>query len=73
MPAPIDPVIASQLAQLGLLIATRVDNVCSNLDLVKEVWNERAAIREYVGGLPRYKAELYALEDTCVELGIKYR
>jgi hypothetical protein len=71
--SPIDPDIASELASLGMLIATRVSNVCSNLDLVKETWSERAAIREYLGGHPRKVAEHLALVDTCEMLQIKYR
>lgn len=67
-----DDVIKSQLAELGMLIATRVGNVCQNLDLVKEVHSERAAIREYLGGVSRERAEMYALEDTCHVLGIRY-
>ena len=33
-------------------------------DEVVEAWDERAAIREYLGGLPRDEAEQLALEDT---------
>lgn len=31
---------------------------------VLELWNERAAIREYEGGMPRGEAEREALDDV---------
>lgn len=73
MLAPLDPKIASELASLGLMIATRVDDVVDHLELVKETWSERAAIREYLGGQPRWQAESYAVQDVCVMLGIRYK
>jgi len=38
-------------------------------DEVVEVARERAAIREYLGGLPRAEAEKVALEDALDLLG----
>lgn len=35
-----------------------------SIDEVKETWSERAAIREYVGGMSRLEAELAAIKDT---------
>lgn len=35
------------------------------LDDVTEIWNERAAIREYEGGFKRRVAESSALDDTA--------
>lgn len=72
MLAPIDPKVASELASLGLMLATRVSNVVDHMELVKETFAERAAIREYLGGQPRWQAEIWALQDTCVVLGIRY-
>ena len=37
---------------------------------VVEEHSERAAIREYLGGMPRAEAETAALEDTCDVFGI---
>ena len=71
MTAAIDPKVQSQLASLGLHIASAPDNVISSLDLVTETWNERAAIRQYLGNMPRAQAEPLALKDTCEVLGIK--
>lgn len=36
---------------------------------VVEVWTERAAIRQYVGGMLRAEADLRALDDTREVLG----
>ena len=35
-----------------------------NPDHLREVWSERAAIREYLGGLPRAQAEQAAIGDV---------
>lgn len=40
---------------------------------VVEVWTERAAIRQHVGGLPRAEADLRALDDTREVLGAQRR
>jgi len=37
---------------------------------VVEEHAERAAIREYLGGMPREEAEAAAVEDTCDVLGV---
>ena len=37
---------------------------------VVEEHEERAAIREYLGGMSRDEAEIAALEDTCDALGV---
>ncbi len=71
MPVPLDPDIQSSLASLGLHLATRVSNVIEYQELLKETHSERAAIREYLGGMSRREAELYALTDTAEILGIK--
>ena len=34
-----------------------------------EFWNERAAIREFCGGMDRAKAEFLAVRDTRKEFG----
>jgi hypothetical protein len=34
-----------------------------------ELWHERAAIREYDGGLPRDEAEALALGDVALQYG----
>jgi hypothetical protein len=34
------------------------------LETVREMWSERAAIREYDGGYPRAEAERLATEDV---------
>lgn len=40
------------------------------LDRLHEEWSERAAIREYLGGMPRNEAELAAVRDACEVLGL---
>jgi hypothetical protein len=40
------------------------------LDRLLEEWSERAAIREYLGGMPRDEAELAAIRDACDVLGL---
>ena len=39
---------------------------------VVEEHEERSAIREYLGGLPREEAEGAAVEDTCDVLGVSW-
>lgn len=41
------------------------------LDLLLEEWTERAAIREYLGEIPRAEAERLAVVDACEALGIQ--
>ena len=40
------------------------------LDRLLEEWSERAAIREYIGGMSRAQAELAAVRDACEVLGL---
>jgi hypothetical protein len=40
------------------------------LDRLLEEWSERAAIREYLGGMPRDETELAAIHDACDVLGL---
>lgn len=42
-----------------------------NLDLLLEEWAERAAIREYLGEIPRAEAERLAVVDACEALGLQ--
>lgn len=42
-------------------------------DVVRETWSERAAIREYLGGVSRNVAETRALVDTAQVLGLQPR
>ena len=46
-------------------LALIAKNARRPLDEVVEVWNERAAIREYLGGKQRKEAEQLALDDTA--------
>lgn len=64
MIAPLDPDVASHLASLGLHFSRRKDEVTKTLDEAREIWCERAAIREYCGGMTRWHAEQHALADT---------
>lgn len=64
--------IDSELASIALARAERPSNVAPLIAEAKEVWSERAAIREYVGGLPRWKAERYAVQDTGETMGLRY-
>lgn len=66
-----EPEVQSELARLGMILATSPRDVIPKLELVKETWSERAAIREHLGGAPRWRAELDALMDTCALLGIR--
>ncbi len=60
----------SELASLGLdYVATRKDNVVASLAWVREIFAERAAIREHLGEMSRRQAERYALSDTVDLLG----
>jgi len=40
------------------------------LERVVEEHSERAAIREYLGGMPRAQANAEAVRDTCDVLGV---
>lgn len=72
MAAALSKDVQSELARIGIVLADRKSNVIANLELVKETWSERAAIREYLGGIPRETAERLALRDTCEVLGVRY-
>jgi hypothetical protein len=65
------PAIDSELASLALHMARRRSEVVPLLELVRETFGERAALREYVGGWPRDVAEEYAFFDTCELLGVR--
>jgi hypothetical protein len=52
--------VGSHAAQLELL----ADRYGRTLDDVTELWNERAALREHIGGQSRAYAELDALVDV---------
>jgi hypothetical protein len=41
-----------------------------DLGLLLEEWAERAAIREYLGEIPRAEAERLAVVDACEALGL---
>lgn len=70
MIAPLNPGVASELATFGINWAQRKSEVVNSLDMVKEIWSERAAIREYLGGQSRWEAEQYAVYDTAEILNI---
>ena len=42
-----------------------------DLSRLLEEWAERAAIREYLGEIPRAEAERLAVVDACAALGIQ--
>lgn len=63
--------IDSALASIGLSLATRKSEVLASMANVKETWAERAAIREYLGGMPRERAEREAVIDTARMLGFQ--
>lgn len=57
--------IDSALASLAIAQARSRTDVSRQLREIREVWSERAAIREYLGGLRhRRNAELHAVADT---------
>jgi hypothetical protein len=60
--------VRSELARIAL-----VDGSLLQIEAVHEVWAERAAIREYLGGFSRDQAEHLAVVDTCEIYGIPYR
>lgn len=56
---------ADRTAQIDACLATFAKGRRIPLDEVREEWRERAAIREYLGGLRhRRNAELHAVSDT---------
>ena len=59
--------------QVVIDLATRHQLVAVELSEVLEEWTERAAIREYAGGMSRGSAELAAVHDieARFELGLR--
>ncbi|KAB7623403.1 hypothetical protein [Alkalilimnicola sp. S0819] len=55
-PVPIDPAVAQAVDLLG--------------EDAREFFEERAALIEFDGGIPRIDAERYALEQTREEFGL---
>ena len=49
--------------------AASAETACATLDLLLELVEERAAIREYDAGLPRAEAEAAALAEVTVVAG----
>ena len=70
MIAPLNPGVASELATFGINMARSKSEVTTMHDEVKEIWSERSAIREYVGGQSRWNAEQHAVYDTAEILNI---
>ena len=63
--------VQSELASIALHLARSKATVAPWMERVRETWIERAAIREYLGGMPRAQAEMHAIHDTCEALGIE--
>lgn len=57
------PAVRDQLAAIALQHGVAIERL-------HEEWAERASIREYLGGLPRAKAERVAVSDACAMLGL---
>ena len=57
------PAVRDQLAAIALQHGTSIERL-------HEEWAERAAVREYLGGQPRAKAEREAVRDACEMLGL---
>lgn len=70
MIAPLNPGVASELASFGIHMARSKAEVSTMHDEVKEIWAERASIREYLGGQTRWNAEQHAVYDTAEILNI---
>lgn len=64
--------VQSELARIALALARSRSGLAPAMELVKETFGERAAIREYMGGIKRGVAEQLAIVDTCEILGVKY-
>lgn len=56
--------VGSRLASLAISFARRRSELAPLLAEAWEVWHERAAIRQYLGDLPRPQAEWEAVNDT---------
>ncbi len=63
MTASQDAIVRDQLAAVAVRHGVQLDRLL-------EEWSERAAIREYLGGMPRARAELAAVRDACEALGL---
>lgn len=61
------PEIRSEIASLALALG---GDLADQMEIVREIFSERAAIREYLGGLARRVAEGRALSDTRELLGL---
>lgn len=66
---PAEDAVKSHLASIALCLATSRGDVSVQLARVQEEWRERAAIREYLAGLPRWQAEREAVNDAGIALG----
>lgn len=66
---PLEDSVASHLASIAIHLATSKTDVGVQLARVREEWSERAAIREYLGGIPRWQAERAAVDDAGIALG----
>lgn len=64
--------IDSELASIALARAERRADVPALIAATKEAWSERAAIREYLGGMPRWEAERAAVQDAGEVMGLRY-
>ena len=65
--------VASSLASLALHAARRPAEITPLLREAQELWAERAAIREFDGGIPRPLAEFEALNDTIDTFNARIR
>lgn len=65
--------VQSMLASFSIWLARAKSEVSSRMPEIREVWGERAAIREFCGGMPRAQAEAEAVRDTAEVLGIRIR
>lgn len=66
----VDPDVRSHLARFAVCLATSPADVTVQLARIREVWSERAAIFEYLGGLTRTQAEHYAVNEAGLALGL---
>lgn len=62
----------SALASAAVNYARSRREVATLLDELTGHWNERAAIREYLGGLTRDQAEHIAVGDTIAHYNAKF-
>lgn len=69
--ATADDDVRSELASIAMHLARRKSEVGKLIERVQEEWAERAAIREYLGALPRWCAEREAVQDAGEMLGVR--